>query len=312
MTRLFTFVFLFSFTGSFATSTFFTFQNSTIQLADSAAAAIFISTSDGHAESFSTFDMHGRFQDNNNHTAAEYYQFATTQMRSWDTNEEQKIRQSFTSIAKYCADNKINLKLPDTILFIKSTCKEEFGAGGYTRRNGIIINETEHLTTGLTAHELFHVLSRNDTKLRDKIYATIGFKPCNKISVTEAMQGLNITNPDCPTIAHYVTINDEDLVLVLHSKRDYDGGHVFENDYIDISLLKLAGTTNKTPLIKDGEAVTYKLEEKFELFGIIGTNTMYVLHPEEVCAENFAALVTEKNVREPKYLELMKKLLSDN
>ncbi len=293
--------------NSFGVSGYFKFMNVTIQVADSADAALFITQKDDYTSSFSTFDMQGRFRDKENHTEAEYLALAGKQMRTWTAAEEEKIKAAFEEIASALREGKMNIKLPDTVLFIKSTCMEEFGAGGYTRKNAIIINKDEGVSTGLVAHELFHVLSRHNSSLRDKLYENIGFKPCNRIDVSKAMNGLNITNPDCPVISHYVTVDGEDMVLVLHSKKPYNGGGVFEEDYIDISLLVVTGDDkNKKPLVKDGKAVTYKLDEKLQLFTIIGSNTPYVLHPEEVCAEHFSALVTGKQVNEPEYLEKMK------
>lgn len=291
----------------FAASAYFRFLNVTIQVADSTDAAGFVTQKDDYTASFSTFDVQGRFRDTKNHTEAEYLAMAGKQMRSWTAAEQEKIKTSFEEIATALDKGNMKVDLPDTVLFIKSTCMEEFGAGGYTRKNAIIINKDEGVSTGLVAHELFHVLSRHNPTLRDRLYENIGFKPCNRIDVSKAMKGLNITNPDCPVISHYVTVDGEDMVLVLHSKKPYNGGSVFEDDYIDISLLVVAGDDkNKKPLIKDGKAVTYKLEEKLQLFSIIGSNTSYVLHPEEVCAEHFSALVTGKEVNEPEYLEKMK------
>ncbi len=290
-----------------AASGYFKFMNVTIQVADSADAARFITQKDDYTASFSTFDVQGRFRDKENHTEAEYLALAGKQMRTWTAAELEKIKNAFEEIATALREGKMKVELPDTVLFIKSTCMEEFGAGGYTRKNAIIINKDEGVSTGLVAHELFHVLSRHNAALRDKLYENIGFKPCNRIDVSKAMNGLNITNPDCPVISHYVTVDGEDMVLVLHSKKLYDGGKVFEEDYIDISLLVVAGDDkNKKPLLKDGKAVTYKLDEKMQLFSIIGSNTPYVLHPEEVCAEHFSALVTGQKVNEPEYLEKMK------
>lgn len=299
-------LFLYSVNGV-AASGYFKFLNVTIQLADSADAARFITQKDDYTASFSKFDVQGRFLDKENHTEAEYLALAGKQMRTWTATEQEKIKNAFEEIATALREGKMTIRLPDTVLFIKSTCMEEFGAGGYTRKNAIIINKEESVSTGLVAHELFHVLSRHNPALRDRLYDNIGFKPCNRIDVSKAMNGLNITNPDCPVISHYVTVDGEDMVLVLHSKKPYDGGNVFGDDYIDISLLMLTGDDkNKQPLIKDGKAVTYKLDEKMQLFSIIGSNTPYVLHPEEVCAEHFSALVTGQKVNEPEYLEKMK------
>lgn len=290
-----------------ATSKYFKFAGIYIQLADSADASGFLSLEDEYLNYLSDFDMHGRFRDNEKHSVTDYLNLAAQQARNWSSDEQEVIKYGFKKLEDIANKLSLKLNLPDTIVFIQSTTKEEFGAGGYTRRNGIIINQDEVVTPALIAHELFHVLSRHNPDLRDELYNNIGFKKCNKIDIRNAMNGLNITNPDCPGLSHYITINNKDYILVLHSKKQYEGGNVFAEDYIAVSLVELTGSNNnKKPLLNNGAAVSYSIDQKPEILNIIGTNTDYLLHPEEICAEHFAALVTERVVPEPKFLDKMK------
>jgi len=282
----------------------------TIQLADSNTAAAFLGSNDGYPELFSEFDLQSRLGKDKPYKPADYLAFAAKQTRNWNTEERATIEEGFRTIEAFATAHQLHLVLPDTVLFIKSTCREEFEAAGYTRKHGIIIKAGEELSAGLIAHELFHVLSRHNPKLRDKLYENIGFKKCNVIDVRSAMSGLNITNPDCPVISHYVTVNGKDMTLVLHSKKVYEGGKIFEDDYINISLLALKGDdAHKKPETNDGKTVLYSLEEKMELFSIVGMITPYVLHPEEICAEHFVSLVMEKEVEEPHFIDKMKTVL---
>lgn len=292
---------------SIARSSYFTSMNATIQVADSADAARFISQKEAYLENFSQFDYNGRFRDNKPHTVEDYLAMAAKQMRSWNDDDLVLIKEHFKAIEVFAKTNGLVFSLPDTIVFIKSTCKEEFGAGGYTRMNGIVINANEQVSLGLTAHELFHVITRKNTALRDKLYKNIGFKKTNVINTDVALMGLNITNPDCPVISHYVTLDGQDMTIVLHSKKPYIGGSVFEDDYVSVSLLVLKDVDGeKEPYMKDGTPILYPLDRKPELFSIVGTNTPYIIHPEEICAEHFAALITGKEVNQPEYLEAMK------
>lgn len=293
-----------------AASSYFKFLNVTVQLADSTAAAQFLSVEDAYLSSMSAFDYAGRFKDNKTHTVQGYLQFAAQQTHSWTNTEREQVKAGFTSIENFINTNNLHLSLPDTIVFIQSTCKEEFEAGGYTRRNGIVLKDGEVISSGLIAHELFHVLTRNSPALRDELYANIGFNKCNSIDVSKVMGGLNITNPDCPVISHYIHMGTEDLVLVLHSKKPYEGGSIFSDDYIAISLIPIrSGDNDKKPVMRDGKPLLYGFEDKLEILEQIGTNTDYVLHPEEICAEHFAALVTEREVPQPEFLDKMKEKL---
>lgn len=293
-----------------ATSTYLHFLGVTVQLADSTTGANFLAKEDAYLSNMSTFDYSGRFKDKEEHTVDDYLKYAAQQTRTWTKEERAIIKNGLEEIETYINENKIKLHLPDTILFIQSTCKEEFEATGYTRRNGIVLKDGESLEVDLIAHELFHVLSRNNPKLRDKLYANIGFKKCNPIDITKVMGGLNITNPDCPVVNHYIRIDTEDLVLLLHSKKPYEGGSIFTDDYIAISLMVVKGRDNeKKPVMRNGKPILYSFEDKLEIMEHIGTNTDYVIHPEEICAEHFAALVTERYVPQQVFLERMKKTL---
>lgn len=290
-----------------AGSVYFPFLDVTVAIADSADGARFLSQDDAYLSHLSTFDMHGRFMDKKSHTVQEYLQYAAANTRNCEVQDQETVKKSFGAIADFIKNNKLQLHLPDTIWFIRSTCAEEFGASGYTRRNGIVIKTGEGISTGLVAHELFHVMTRNDPKLADELYQNIGFKKCNDIKIAPFMDGLNITNPDCPYYRHYITVGDKEYILVFYSKKPYNGGTVFESKDLDIKLMQLTGDdTHKKPAIKDGMPVLYSLDENPGIMQQIGVNTNYILHPEEICAEHFAALVTNKQVPQPEFLEKMK------
>lgn len=232
------------------------------------------------------------------------------EVKTWNTEEQTQISEGLKELENFLDKNQIKLNLPKEIYIIKSTCNEEFGAEGYTRRNFIVLNNAqERITEGLIAHELFHVYSRYNKDMRDKLYQVIGFLPCNPINYASAVNNQAITNPDCPVVAHYTTLEGQDVMLALYSPNPYKGENMLQEN-ADIGLIVLTGDDqNKKPLIKEGKAVMYGPEKMAALFEKTGGNTQYILHPEEVCAEHFAMLVTDKKVPEPKYLEEMKIIL---
>jgi hypothetical protein len=82
-------------------------------------------------------------------------------------------------------------------------------------------------------------------------------------------------------------------------------------DYAALGLLALTGDSpDMKPLLKDGAPVIYELNEVPELFRQISINTEYVLHPEEICAEHFAQLVSNESVRQPEFLQAVKDVLN--
>lgn len=286
------------------------FLSYTIEIADSTTAAHFTGTPDSYSGSFSKFDMEGRMQQKGDFTEQDYLTLAAKEVRNWDEDERNQLANAFKEIETFIKDNNITFHLPDTIMVIKTHGQEEFGAAGYTRGNAIILNaDDQSVGTGLVAHELFHVFSRHNSATRDSIYSVFGFKKCNPISVTAALDSLNITNPDCPVIEHYITVDGEDMVLILYSNSPYNGGSVFEK-YVTVSLLAIEEKRGlMQPKIRNYKPIIYDFQDKMKIFEQVGFNTPYLLHPEEISAEHFTYLITKKKVKQPEYVERMKKIL---
>jgi hypothetical protein len=81
------------------------------------------------------------------------------------------------------------------------------GNAAYTRANAIVFPESELKKSrpnlpGMLSHELFHVLSRAQPDLRHRLYATIGFVPCNELEFPSELSSRKLTNPDAPLNDH--------------------------------------------------------------------------------------------------------------
>ncbi len=297
-------------TGAWGKTYTFEFLSTKIEVIDSAEAAPIMVRNDSYTGSFSLFDVQSRLRDTGKTSEEDYLLFAERQSRNWTKEEREKLEQSFKEIARFIRKNDMVLNLP-VIRIIKSTCAEEYGSMGYTRGNNIMLNVNEAtLTTELVAHELFHVFSRYNEEKRNSLYLSIGFKRCDHIDMKKAFDGLNVTNPDCPVVAHYITVNDKDLVIALYSMRKYNGGDPFR-EYMNIALLELENKgKRKVPKMVENKPVLHQFSELPQIQKQIGTNTNYALHPEEILAEHFSALVTSKKVKEPAYLDRVKAALS--
>ena len=292
-------------------TTHFPFQGIVVELLDSAHAATVNSQSDSYTRELSPFDLQIRLHRVEGLQESNYLHLAALSVRNWPGTEEDSLKKAFAAIGAYCNKNNIRLKLPDTLQLIKTTGAEEFGAEGYTRTNRIMLNTAaQRISTHLVAHELFHVFSRYNAIRRDALYLVFGFKPCNNISYKAALSGLAITNPDCPFIMHYVTVQKDahsiDAALVLYSKYGFKPESAF-GDYINIGLLVLTGgDAQKQPALANGKGIVYDLEEVNDLKWQTGSNTPYLLHPEEIAAEHFAMLICSEPVPERAFLDKMK------
>lgn len=295
----------------------FSFEGCKVQLLDSSEAAQAIQQPDKYSNALTPFDLQIRLGGQSDISQNAYLQFAAHQVQSWTDTEQANIKSAFAAMEALLQSGNIHLKVPVTIKVIKTTGEEELGAEGYTRNNNIMlhINSDSELNVHLIAHEFFHVYSRYNTAMRDKIYALFGFHKCNVVSTGEAMQHRVITNPDCPVTEHYITLDvdssQQDFVLQLYSKHDYNKDYNL-GDYMALGLLEVDDENGKVvPVMKDGKGVVYDVDAIPDLFKHIGTNTPYILHPEEISAEHFALWLSHADVPQPEYFDAMKKALQE-
>jgi hypothetical protein len=303
----------FAVTASAKTS--FPFAGSTVELLDSAEAAAGNGRSDAYTRALTPFDLSMRLGKPSGLTEQDYLREAAEAVSSWPESEVVQLKAAFDALAKAVQAHGLKLHLPATIQMIKTSGNEEFGAEGYTRGTRIMLNtEAQPLGMHLVAHELFHVISRNNASLQDRAYAVFGFRRINKIDFSKAADGQAITNPDCPTIEHAIALGDagatKDYALLLYSRLPFTENANL-GEIAAIGLLQLTGSegVKKAATTSSGEPIVLELSDVPGLFKKIGSNTQYVLHPEEISAEHFAMLVSEEQVQEPAYLAKMEKAL---
>ena len=277
---------------------------------------------DEFIKQLSPFDKSARLKVQKDVTEKEFLVFISRQVLSWRADEEKKVLIAIEKIklglAKFC------LNFPSTIYLIKTTGKEE-GNAAYTRGQAIIIPQdrlesSQERLTHLVAHELFHILSRYQKELREQLYQVIGFKKYNKHIFPTDLEDQKITNPDAPRNFHWIRIKFKDNFFwaapILFSKtKRYDseqGDSFFQ--YLEFRLLLVSSTDGELPLISDEyDFKMVKVEEVSGFFDQIGRNTQYVIHPEEIIAENFVFIVLEENqLPSPKITGKIRKLLAKN
>ena len=245
---------------------------------------------------WSKFDIDVRLNKQNGNKN-ELFQYISTQALQWSESEKIKVDSVMQSINKDIKHLMLNIDYPNSIFFIKTTGEEEGNASGYTRSNCLILND-ETLIWGfqklknIIIHELFHIISRNNLSFREKMYEVIGFKVIKEISFPQSLIDFKVTNPDAPMINSYINLSNgeesKDYALITYSKKEFNGGSLF--DYVTFGFIKLQDLNNgvKVPIIYvDGDFINF--------FEQIGNNTGYIIHPDEILADNFVFLLNESN-----------------
>lgn len=186
--------------------------------------------------------------------------------------------------------------------FVVTDGTEEARAA-YTRHDAIILPKQKLGATGpalerLVAHETAHVFSRANPALRDRLYARLGFRKVGPISLGP-LAGRRITNPDAPIVEHVIRVQapgkgEVDAALVTYSREPaFDprrGRTLF--DYLRVRLF--AVDVAATPPCLDtrgGVPEGWEPSAVGGFFEQVGRNTRYIIHPEEILADNLALLM---------------------
>jgi hypothetical protein len=209
------------------------------------------------------------------------------------------------------------------VLLIKAAADFEDGLP-HTRANAIVLPQGSErvaagMLTAIMAHELFHVLSRDDARLKERLYAAIGFRPCTSLELPQPVAGLRVTNPDAPLHRHTIAVRYrgqpvEVMPFPSFASEGIDPLQGFKNQVRVLWLLvDREGGACKARAPAAGEAP--EPQDLEGLFEQVGRNTRYLWHPEEILADNFALLLigmlraAPLAVPSPEVLEKLQKLL---
>ena len=211
----------------------------------------------------------------------------------------------------------LGLKFPTQIVLICSTGADA-PASPYTRKNFIVLPK-DTPTDGysdeeIAAHELFHVFSRHNEKASDAIYKLFNFFPVKEFEWPAEWKEFRISNPDAPYHRHAIELMFENtrkkFIPVLVAQKIPDG--VSENffEVLDVRLVPVIedGTSSKAERT-NGQVKWVNAMSSAAYKQSTGGNTDYLLHPEEVAADNFAFLISERNVPNPQLVQKLRNTL---
>ena len=199
--------------------------------------------------------------------------------------------------------NKVSTNIfPKEIKLIKSNANH-YGEGAYyTRENCIIIpkdqlalkNRKDFMETMF--HEISHIYTRYNSEKRDQLYELIGFKNTGNRSNLLMKDGLNnriLLNPDGVNFAYKIELKDIDrppftaIPIIISNETEFKENKTDFFEYIHFSLYKVrfqhSARVISTP---EGES-TVNMDNVPDFFEQITDNTGYIIHPDEIIADNF-------------------------
>ena len=294
---------------------------SVVDFASRQGASEILAADDAYTSRMSQFDWMLRLKSTSPVTRTEYFAHMAGNALAWTDADQARLKPLLLRLSS--ALDGYRLPLPPRVLLIKTTGEEEVGEG-HTRANAIVLPlhslaEDDETLFFLLAHELFHIMTRHDRRFRESAYALVGFRLGTEVKLPSEIAPLQITNPDAPRHDSFIEVRADGQVItvvpVLLSRSavfDPEIGDQLDR-YWTLRLMAVGKTSARNrsePQMRNGAPVLLRLNEVGGFLEQIGRNTRYIIHAEEVLAENFAFLATGENVAEPQRVEALRQLLS--
>lgn len=293
----------------------------TVHFASQSEGRQILTAKDEFIQRLSPFDRSARMKTDKAVTEDELLAFIGRNVAEWTKEETQTVQAAIEALQPLLRD--LRLSLPPAVQLIKTTGTEE-GNAAYTRATAIVLPKSE-LTKSqkdlqrLICHELFHILSRQNPELREKLYGVIGFTKCNEIKLSPELERRKITNPDAPRNDHFIRLQIDGhqslaVPILLSSAETYDvkrGGEFFA--YLQFQFLvveKSSGSPDFKAIYEGSSPRLVGMQQVSGFMEQVGRNTDYIIHPDEILADNFALLVLKApNVASPEILQKMREVL---
>ncbi|MDG2384921.1 MAG: hypothetical protein P8N76_24840 [Pirellulaceae bacterium] len=290
-----------------------------LSFADRQTAKQSLGQTDRFIRNLSPFDRQIRLQASDPISEAQFLDFVQAQALDWTLAEESQLRQVLKELQPLLLGFK--KVWPPEIQLLLTTGREEANAP-HCREAAIVLPRSvlkrdSASLKRLVLHELFHVLSRHSPLLRRQLYAVVGFREVKPIDLPRALINRKITNPDAPLLNCVIQLDRKgqqvDVTPVLLTKAaDYE---TFENRTLFGELLFRLMEVEESegswrPQLTDGQANLIDPRSEPSYHKQIGRNTEYIIHPEEVLADNFVhMLMKSSNLPNPEIVERMRTIL---
>ena len=265
------------------------------RIADKAEGTELLMSNHAYYEGFSQNDLDFRMQ-KSGASMEEYQAFAKEQVLDFTDEQKMIIDEHMGNIEAAIREHGYQIPAIDQIVFVNTTMKEECDVLAYTHGTQIFIDGNalskmnEEGDKGyrrldyVFAHELFHCITRCDRDFRSEMYQIIQFTTQEEdFVIPVSVREFFISNPDVEHHNSYATflIGGEPIecftAFVTTRHFEKEGDRFFD-----------CATTALVPI--DGTDTYYTPEDADNFDEVFGTNTDYVVDPEECLADNFGYL----------------------
>jgi hypothetical protein len=276
-----------------------------------------LASRDDFLNNLSTFDKRARVGTEEQVSMDAFISFLRGEVRQWENADRKKITAILEEYRSSLRRHRV--RLPEQLYFVTTSGNEE-GRAAYCRRSTVVLprqvlNKGREELTDIVLHELFHIFSRENPEARKKLYQLIGYRQVPALQIPESLEPIKITNPDAPLLNAAVEFPHGDrtvqAVPVLYADQPYSekrGGPFFR--YLQFRLMEVEVREEASlPRYVDGSPHMIDPRSARGYFQTVGMNTGYVIHPEEVLADNFVLMIRGRgNLRSPWVVEGMREI----
>ena len=231
----------------------------------------------------------------------EYKDFLQTDVEDFSKEENAYIRDIMKEAFQLC--NSVNSDIfPKKMRLIKTKGKHYGNSVYYTREDMIIIPQNELDARNKSSflrvmlHEIFHIYSRYNPEKRHELYALVGFKPLTARPVLPtALQKRLLFNPDGINFNYSMDLKTQEdemikvMPIIVSAKDAFSKSNSAFFDYVKFDLYEIEYNQNNSYNVLTDERgfSTLDLRELPDFFNQIKDNTQYIIHPDEILADNF-------------------------
>ncbi|MBR9920915.1 MAG: hypothetical protein GYB31_08745 [Bacteroidetes bacterium] len=273
-------------------------------LLDSAqsAQALTIDTTDGFFRLVNEVEMEIQMKENfststdREEMLSAYREFLKTEASNFTEEEKLKVS-AVMELAKKQCDALNPAIFPQGVALVKVKTGHYGPSVYYTRENCIMIPEDVLRNfnpdgfLSVMLHEIFHVYSRFNPEKREALYRLIGYRPLEKVEISSEWDDLLLFNPDGVSYHWGIDLNmDGETVtavpLISANETEYKSSKRVFFAYLNFFLHEAKQQEDGTWLVGNPLGP----QSIAALFEQITKNTEYIIHPDEVMADNFMYL----------------------
>lgn len=234
-----------------------------------------------------------------------FQQYLKGDMASFSEQEATYTHSAMKQVFQQCQAVDTDI-FPDTIILLKTHGKH-YGEGVYYTRNNYIIVPADAFVQGhqegfvsTMFHETFHVYSRLNPEKRRQLYQLIGFSDIGyeNLEMPQALRERLLHNPDGVNFAQRITLQTKSgstihaIPIIYANELGMQSDRTAFMSYLSFGLFEIKpveGTQHWRVVTREnGYDSTLDMKNLPDFQRQIRDNTGYIIHPDEVLADNFS------------------------